>query len=376
MAHSYALVIDFGSEKISAILAGRGVNNTFNFKGTAEVEYSGFMEGEFINEGELKLQLQSLLSILADSSKIYPRQVYIGVPAEFCAVVVGQSEVHYKKAKYIKPYDVAEICQKAVINNFEDSHVLINRAPVYFLTGDNRRVLNPVHELTDKLSATVSFVLCNKYFYNLISNILTEIGIEDFQFISSSLAEALYLLDEETRNKYAILIDVGHITSSVALVRGDGLLGLASFSEGGGNITADLSTCLDIKFGQAEVLKRKIILNLNQKDGDIYEIDARGKTLPIQAEKANEIVKARIDQIAKMIQKCIQTFAYEVPSSIQIFLTGGGIASLKGGKDYLSKLLTKDVEIADNVDLTLKKPEFSSILGVLNMALISENAKN
>ena len=375
MAQKFSIVLDFGSEKISAILGCRGVNGTFVVKGTAEVDYAGFMNGEFIDPSELKIAIGSALNLVESSSMVQTKSLYIGVPAEFCAVVVGNSEVHFKKAKTIRPADVEELCNRAMPQAYEKTHAVINQAPIYFALDDTRKVINPVGETSSRIFANISFVLANKSFLATISSIMRDIGIYDFKFLSSSLAQASYLLDEEARNKFSILIDVGHITSSVCLIRGDGILSMASFSEGGGNITADLCEVLKLKYNEAEALKRKLILSLEATENDIYEIEVRGQTRPINAKIANEVVNARIQRIAGLIQKCFLSFSFEIPQNTQVYLTGGGLCELKGAKDLLGKLLATSVEVIKNPDLTIRKPQYSSLLALLNMALVCEENK-
>jgi len=373
LAQKFSIVLDFGSEKISAMLGSRGVNGTFKIKGMADVNYSGFMNGQFIDPSELKIAIGSVLNLLESSSKVETRSLYIGVPAEFCAVVVGTGETHFRKSKAIRVSDVAEICGKAMPQTYEKTHTIINQAPIFFVLDDTRKVLNPVGEVSSSLSASISYVLANRSFLSQISSIMRDIGIYDFKFISSTLAECVYLIDEETRNKFAVLIDVGHITTSVSLIRGDGILNLASFSEGGGNITADLCECLNIKYSEAEALKRKLILSLDASESDVYEIEIKGQTRPINAKMANEVVKARIERLASLIQKCFASFSFEIPQNVAVFLTGGGLSELKGAKDFLSKAIAMPLEIAKNPDLTIRKPSYASLLGLLNMALLSED---
>ena len=372
MPQKFSIVLDFGSEKISAMLGSRGVNGTFKIKGMAEVNYSGFMNGQFIDPSELKIAIGTVLNLLESSSKVETRSLYIGVPAEFCASVVGTAEVHYRKPKTIRPDDVAEICDRAMPQTYEKTHMIINQAPVFFVLDDTRKVLSAVGETSSSLAGSISYILANRGFLNQISSIMRDIGIYDFKFISSTLAQCVYLIDEETRNKFAVLIDVGHITTSVSLIRGDGILNLASFSEGGGNITADLCECLNLKYAEAEALKRKLILSLDASESDVYEVEIKGQTRPISAKTANDVAKARIERIAGLIQKCFASFSFEMPQNVSVFLTGGGLSELKGAKDFLSKAIAMHVEIAKNPDLTIRKPHYSSQLGLLNMALLCE----
>ena len=219
---------------------------------------------------------------------------------------------------------------------------------------------------SNKLGGHISYVLAENRFIHFVGKILEELGIESIEFVSSVLAEELLLFDDITRDQYVVLIDVGYITTSVAVGRGDGLLGLYNFSLGGGHITGDLAMAFGISFSQAESLKRKVVLSLNASDADVYEITDRDSRIPFPAKTVNEIVMERIKLIASTIEKCLSKCEYDYPDYIPYHLTGGGLSYLKGARDYLSKRLNKPVEI---VSPSFSRPHMSSGIGLMDMLL-------
>ena len=54
---------------------------------------------------------------------------------------------------------------------------------------------------------------------------------------------------------------------------------------------------------------------------------------------------------------------------LPIYITGGGVCLLKGGKDYVSKGVGENVEILSSKVPQLSKPTYSSVLGLLDLAL-------
>ena len=196
------------------------------------------------------------------------------------------------------------------------------------------------------------------------------------QYTSSVLAESLYLLEPEVRDRFAIIIDSGYITTSVALVRGDGILSLNAFSVGGGHITGDLSQCLNLKFNEAEKLKRKVVLSLDASEDDFYETIVGGTITPVPSKMVNEIVESRLDMIAMTINKILHSININYPDYIPIYLTGGGLSYLKGAKDYLSKIMGKNLEVIAPPVPQLNSPHYSSVLGLLDIALTDEKSIN
>ena len=166
-----------------------------------------------------------------------------------------------------------------------------------------------------------------------------------------------------------MLIDVGYFTTSVAVIRGDGILSLGSFSLGGAHITGDLAEALGISFTDAENLKRKVVLSINASDNDIYEIGGDNGVKTLSASLVNEIVIHRVFVIGKMVEKCLEMCKYETPDYIPYSLTGGGISYIRGAKDVLSQKLGRNVEVVTPRLPQVNKPDMSSSWGLLDMAI-------
>ena len=187
--------------------------------------------------------------------------------------------------------------------------------------------------------------------------------------MSASLAECLYLFEPRVRDRYALLVDVGYITTTVALARGNALLFLKSFSLGGGYITSDLSECLHISFAEAERLKHKVVLGWNARISDTYEIDSGDGVQTYSAKATNEIVSDRIEMICDYINKCLDYCAYDLPDFLPINITGGGFNYIRGVKTIISKKLKRKVEIISPNLPNLNGPDYSTEVGLLNMVL-------
>mgnify|MGYP000841090083 FL=1 len=166
-----------------------------------------------------------------------------------------------------------------------------------------------------------------------------------------------------------LLLDVGYITSSIVLARGDGILFQRTFSLGGGHITGDLATALEISFTKAESLKRKVVLSLNVGEQDVYEVTTRDGTESYPAQMVNEIVTETVARLARTVNKCLAQCEYDYPDYIPLSLTGGGLSYIKGARDVLSKQLGKPVEIVGPPLPQFSRPHLSSSLGLMDMVL-------
>ncbi len=367
MSAKYVTVLDFGSSKISVMIAESGINNTFNILGSGDVEYSGFMNGEFVEPDKLYESVANCILKAETNSGIKVEKLHIGVPADFTFVECKTASVAFNKKTKITNENVSMLFDNASKEIRHDDYTIISRSPIYFMLDDNRKVIDPKGEVSTRLSGLVSFVLANNKFIETIDGILKNMGVKEVEYISSSLAESLYLIDPQVRDSGAILIDIGYLTSSVAFIKGDGLISLNQFSVGGGHISADLCQILQISFKEAENLKRKVVLSLAATDEDFYEVSLDGNVTPVSAQLTNQIVAARLDMIVDLINRCL--IKIRGNNYIPIFITGGGVCLLKGGKDYLSKGIGENIEVVSSNIPQLSKPTYSSVLGLLDLAL-------
>lgn len=365
-------ILDIGSSTIVALIGSHGANNTFLVSGKGEISYAGFQDANFLEPENLKYVIATAISNAEVSAGEKISEIYIGVPGEFCACVPKNIEISFQKIKRVNEIDVQNIIDEG--NSFGGDGVfeLINKSAICFDLDDNRRVIDPVGIKAKKISGQISYILAQRYFLNLMRDIFSELRIKIKGFICSQLAESLYLFEPEVRDKYAILVDVGYITTSVAISRGNALLFLNSFSLGGGFITGDLCECLKIKFNEAERLKHKVLLGWETTANDVYTLEGDEFMQTYSAKATNEIVLDRIEMICEYIQKCLDNCIYDLPEFLPIYVTGGGLNYMKGIKNILSKKLKRFVNLIEPSLPNMNRPDYSSEVGLLDLTLNNE----
>ncbi|MCL1901647.1 MAG: hypothetical protein FWG51_04550, partial [Firmicutes bacterium] len=131
MKNPSATVIDFGSSKISVLCGERAINNSYNIKASADVEYAGFSGGEFFEPNLVFNSVKSAILAAETTLKNKIKKVYVGVPGEFITTVVRETTKTYKRKRKIDKADVSEIFASADI--FEDNEVytLIKKSAIF-----------------------------------------------------------------------------------------------------------------------------------------------------------------------------------------------------------------------------------------------------
>ncbi len=365
MTQQDVAVLDFGSSKITVLIGQKGVNETLTISGKGETQYAGFSDGEFFRPEQLGQAVAHAINIAETAAKTKITKLYVGVPGDFTVCVCKDSEISFDNPKHkITANDVEKLHDQGNTFYREPNLTLINVQPIYYDLNNEKRCIDPIGMTTERLKGHISYLLAEATFTGTVGAIMKSLGIESVEYVSSVLAETLFLFDDVKRDQYVVLIDVGYITTTVAFARGDGILSLHSFSLGGGNISGDLANYFDISFAEAEALKRKVVLTLTTGPDDVYEVNGR-----YEAEIVNDIVRARIAVIAKNIAKCLELSDYVIPDNIPFSLTGGGISYMRGSKDILSEVLHRRIEIVAPRIPQMEVPGWSSSLGLLDLAL-------
>lgn len=370
MAKNCVTVVEIGSSKLSCVVAQRGVNGIFNIKANASVEYAGFFEGEFLEKSLLEDSFKSLFAKVASVYQKNINKIYVGVPAEFSKVCEISQQISFRMKKTIKEKDLDALSEMASDKiDVEDMEVL-SVSPICYGIDDNRKTNNPIGLKATKLMADFSAVLAQSSFIQTLNKIWTRLGIEQVEYISEPLCEALTVVDKEERERTCIVIDVGARSSSVAFVKGNGLTSLTSFSMGGSFITSDLAEACSIGYEDARNLKKQIVLSLKGGDSDFYELPLLGgRIIRIPLNYANEAVCYRLELIAKTVNECIRLFAKEYVPYYPVFLCGAGISKIKGGKDFFAKCIGRNIAYGTSSIPALDKPEIASLMGMVEIAL-------
>ena len=369
----FVLVFDIGSSKLRVMLAGRGINDTFNIKAFKEVFYEGFYEGNFLKQDKLFAIFDQIITELDIRSNKKVKKVYVGVPAEFSSVRSGEVSLNFGDRKKIKKADLDSLYYMASEKAKKADVEVVSVNPINYLLDDGRFTLTPIGETANSITANLSVVYADKVFIDLFNSIVASLGFNSVEYISEPLAQVMFVMPKEKREDLSLLVDVGDLTTSIAFTKGEGLIGLTSFARGGGFFTNDLAEAFSLSMNEAERLKKEVVLSLKGGHNDFYELALdMGKVTKIPLNNANEVLTYRIEELAQVIAKCIQMYSKEFITYLPVYLTGAGLSKIKGGRDCLAKCLGRNITYGVPPLPGKDKPEMSSIYSLVNAALNSE----
>ncbi len=355
-------VLDVTSRLISVIIGTKRAQSVFGIKSIVEKVHQGYENGEWFDADDTMQVVKDTLVEGMKAAASRTKRLFISVPAEFCTVITKEVALTLERNRKIGDDDVKYLLKSG--DDFDsENYVVINTSAIYFAIDNEDKLFNDVRGMeASKIEACVSYMLCEKLYIEMFDKVASSLGFNDVRYISSPWAECMSLFEKEQRDNAYVLVDVGYLSSSVSIAKGEGILDLKSFSMGGAHISADIFEALDVPFELAEDAKRLVDLNLNYADDAV--LVGNGEC-SIYASDACEIAKARIDVFADIIAEILDDveLAY-----LPIYLTGEGIAPMRGAKKYLSEQLGKNIEIITPKLPGFVKPDDSSKTSLLIVA--------
>ncbi len=360
-------VLIFLATKIEVVVARKMVNNNVSIIATATSDYAGFIDGEFLDSEEVGVAINN--AICAVESKIGHSidGIDVGVPAQFCNYVLKNLKTEYNGKIEVKQRQIDELFMNLNDNAIDDEYTIVSKSPIYYVLDDGVQTFDPLYCMSRNLAVKASCVLAKNTFLDTISTVLNNKGIKNYEFVPEFLAIDSVLIPDAVKQTGAIVIDFDYVSTCVTSFFGEGIVDMKTFGVGEGHVIADLSEVLKLNYYEAMELKKQLILTLQPNSLDYYEItNDKGKKLKISANSANDIVLARLDAIADIINKILLNFQFQQDGTKPIYITGIGICDITGAKNYLGKKLNKKCYI-----LKPKQVEYASVKDACKIGLIN-----
>ena len=116
MKNDFIAVLDFGSSKVTCMEATKvSDDGDFVIKATGQVAYSGFSDKEWYEPNLLTNVVTQAIGQVENKIKTPIKELYVGVPGAFCALVTSEASVTFHSKKKIDLDDCEDIVRKADI---------------------------------------------------------------------------------------------------------------------------------------------------------------------------------------------------------------------------------------------------------------------
>ncbi len=358
--------IEFGTSKIVTVIAQSGGMDRLDIIGSGTVPYDGYSDGDWNTPGQMIQRVRDSIAAaeLEANSKI--KEIYVGVPGEYIHVRSCETEVELPDG----------VVDEAAINAVQDAaadqlHIadegglVMHRTPSWFIVDDAKKTMMPGGK-GSRLRAKTTFIVADPQFIDDVSEMIGRQNITILGFLSTTLGESLLVL--------AVLIDVGYLNTELSVVEGDAIIYHAILPRGGGHITADLAMKLRIPMRAAEQIKRGFVFNPDEFDANSFSevFDDKGRRMTFPREQVSKIVEDSFQELADMIDMTVRNDVEPLLGKrSQVFLTGGGIALMRGAREALAAKINRPIKVSAAKSSKLNSPVFSASLGLADLVFDS-----
>jgi len=291
----------FGGDYISLTIAKRAIGRAYVKKAYAKEPYSGIVDGEFVNLGELGMVLDNLVARVNPSKGM---KLVVGVPACFCDVHVVTAKSTFKKPTKLHRSEI---------------DVLLNGGSAIFYKIDGgARIIDATGHIANKeVEAHISHTEISSVFSLAVKHSTLSKHFQKINLVPEILCEARYLVDQHLRDRTAVLISTKMFYTTVAAVAGDEILAMQTIFMGSAHVVNDISLILNLGYEEA---KAKY---------DSYSGDETG---------VYTIIRARLDDMCEQILSVINNMDKNLLTR-PILLCGGHADAIKGaGKIFAHNL--------------------------------------
>lgn len=369
--------VDFGTSKIVALVAESSGRQRCDIIGAGISTYDGYMDGSWNTPDKVGESIQAALREAEEQAHSRIREVHVGVPGEFSSVHTVEVKVDLQGADpRVTARDINELFDRASQELGDVRGSVIHRSPAWFIVDDGKKTLEPMGMRGYELRALVCFVVADEFFLGDVTERFRALGVQVNGFFSTPTGQAMLFIADEERDRTAVLVDVGYLNTEVMTVEGDAITSLKTIPMGGGNIAADLAYGLEIPLSSAEQIKRTYTFGISAGQPSF---DVPGKTGSLQSisrEDVENVLEPRAEEICEAVRDAVKESGVKLSNWSPVYLTGGGLAINRGGREYLAAKMERTVRELPRKAVKLSSPAYSSALGLLDLIIDTVSNNN
>lgn len=363
--------VEFGTSKISCLVGESRSAGRFDVIGVGTSPYAGFRHGSFLEPEALEDAIYAAVRKAEIESRRRIRELVVSLPDECLRVMLTRDTVPVSgRERKIGPEDVQRLLAKSEGFYKPDRYKVLHRCPVSFFTADQKRVIDPLGIRSATLGGEIAYITGDSLVMDRISKELGDLGMNVDSFMSESYAQAMTFISPQERDRSCVLVDCGYYTTDVSIVVGDGIVHHESIPVGGFHITADLAYGLDIVVEDAERIKRRYGFGMISPDGmPDMSVSMEGEsTRRFSMYKLSRIVEPRVDEMVELIEDAVMGSGYRLGARSAIYLSGGGLAAMRGARQYLAAALGRQVHILQPNTPRFNSPMYAGLIALVDYA--------
>jgi cell division protein FtsA len=363
--------IDVGTTKICTIIADASDGYSPRVVGVGISPSRGLHKGLVVNINEARESIRDSVRKAEQASDYKVESSYVGVTGRHVTSMNNHGVVAItRNDRVVRPDDLKRVLSAAQSVKTAGDRRLLHVIPRGYAVDGQPGVKNPVgmhgfrldvetHVITAAVTSIQNLVKC-----------IRSIGIDIEDLVLEPLASSEAILTPDEKQVGVILADIGGGTTDVAVFRDGSIWHTSILPVAGYQLTRDVAIGLGLPFDVAEEMKKKYGSVMPVYDGqpdtkNTISQDGHG----ISYQDLSDIIRARVEEIMKLILLEMPNSDYESLVPAGLVLTGGssnlaGIATLGRDTLRLPVRVGSPTEISGIADV-LRDPAYATSVGLL-----------
>lgn len=356
--------LDIGSSTIKLVV-GEVMNTNIQVLFASTVPSHGIKKGIIIDEELTKQDILKLVKMAEKSLDAKINSVLLNIPANQCRLysVNGSTQI-LSPDHQIKEQDIVKAMNKAVKFEKKKNEALVSMIPIMYYYGEQSSFNAPIGKTSYSLQVDVLAITTTKKALYPYIRVVEGAGLEILFVSVNAYSAAKEVFDEAYLQDGAVLIDVGHRSSTISFFEEGFLKYLTLTPEGGYDLSKKIALEWQIPISKAETYKIKYgSCQLGMKEYDIIH----------STKDDNKITHYTKYDLTKLLYEGVEELMLKVKDKLsvlgedkkyEIVIVGGG-AEVEGFEKVASQVLERPVRIYRPQVMGVRKMNYVSSLGLI-----------
>lgn len=382
--------IDIGSDQVRTVLA-RVPESSPETEGTPPLEVlavgqaesrNSVQYGEVVRQGGVTEAVRQAVEEVEQTAGVEVGSAFVSVGSRTRRSINSSGTISILEPRHrISASDVYRAVMAAVPRDggtawLRPPYELLHALPQEFWVDDLDPTDDPTGWTGEKIESYVHLVSCPRATLQRLEEAVNGAGVRIERLVAAPLAAGYGVLDPDDRQEGVVVLDIGAMTTDIAVFRHGVLWHSDLMPSGGRAYTRDLAYGLKTSHAHAEHAKRRYGVALVEKvpEDDYFEVQVSGGGYPKQWRRRllADVLQRRAESDLTKIRDQLRRVLRDLPGTI--VLTGGG-ANLDGLSEVARLVFGADVESRGPRDLTgrrdlVTRPHFATAMGLCRYGLV------
>ncbi|MFH1775705.1 MAG: cell division protein FtsA [Chloroflexota bacterium] len=363
--------IDVGTTKVCTVIADVSESGDLRIAGVGITPCSGLHKGLVVNIEDARESIRESVKKAEQASGYKVESAYIGVTGRHVVSQNNRGVVAItRNDRLVRPDDLNRVLQCARSIKVPTDRKVLHIIPRDYAVDGQLGVKNPVGMYGFRLDVETHIITAAVTSIQNLVKCIRGIGIEIEDLVLEPLASSEAVLTEDEKQVGVILGDIGGGTTDIAVFREGSIWHTSIIPVAGYQLTRDVAIGLGLPFDVAEEMKKKYGSVMPVYEGKVETAssisqDGHG----ISHQDLCEIVRARVEEIIRLIMLELPRSDYETLVPAGLVLTGGS-SNLAGMEVLGREILRLPVRIGSPINMygitdVLRDPAYATSVGLL-----------